>query len=147
MARRNRHQEVIRGTATHRRTENDYMAAVLEAVPLDAWREVVTATVEAAKAGDASARAWLGQYLIGRPEGKAPTPLTVVVEQFRGSDPVVDRLAAPIISQARYGSFGDDDDIADRIKASVAAELAKKLPLNETAERLTERGDSGDSAP
>jgi hypothetical protein len=39
------------------------MAVLLDAVPLEDWREVVSVTVAAAKAGDATARAWLGQYL------------------------------------------------------------------------------------
>ena len=43
------------------------MGVLLDAVPLEAWREVVSATVAAAKAGDATARAWLAQYLVGMP--------------------------------------------------------------------------------
>jgi len=50
-------QSYIKGTFTHRRTEADYMAALLDAVPLEDWRAVITATVAAAKAGDAGARA------------------------------------------------------------------------------------------
>jgi hypothetical protein len=34
------------------------MGVLLDAVPLEDWREVVGATVAAAKAGDAAARAW-----------------------------------------------------------------------------------------
>ena len=52
-------QSYIKGTFNHRRTEADYMAALLDAVPLEDWRAVITATVAAAKAGDAGARAWL----------------------------------------------------------------------------------------
>jgi hypothetical protein len=50
-------QPLIKGRFTHRRTESDYMAALLDAVPLEDWRSVITATVAAAKAGDPSARA------------------------------------------------------------------------------------------
>jgi hypothetical protein len=67
-------QSYIKGTFTHRRTEADYMGVLLEAVPLEAWREVVSATVAAAKAGDATARAWLAQYLVGKPGATAPAP-------------------------------------------------------------------------
>ena len=44
-------QSYIKGTFTHRRTEADYMGVLLDAVPLEVWREVVSATVAAAKAG------------------------------------------------------------------------------------------------
>ena len=47
----------IKGTAASRRTESDYMAAPLETVTLDDWRDVVMATLAAAKNGDAQARA------------------------------------------------------------------------------------------
>lgn len=47
----------IKGTAASRRTESDYMAALLETVTLDDWRDVVMATLAAAKNGDAQARA------------------------------------------------------------------------------------------
>jgi hypothetical protein len=50
------------------------MGALLDAVTLEDWREVVTATVAVAKAGDPSARAWLGQYLVGKPAATAPAP-------------------------------------------------------------------------
>ena len=51
---------IRRGYFMHRRTEADYMGVLLDAVPLEDWREVVRATVAAAKDGDATARAWLG---------------------------------------------------------------------------------------
>ncbi len=47
----------INGTAKSRATSTDYMAALLESVTVDDWRDVVTATVALAKSGDASARA------------------------------------------------------------------------------------------
>jgi hypothetical protein len=58
-------QSYIKGTFTHRRTEADYMGVLLDAISLEEWREVVNATVAAAKAGDSTARAWLSQYLVG----------------------------------------------------------------------------------
>jgi hypothetical protein len=73
-------QSYIKGPFTHRRTEADYMGVLLDAVTLEDWREVVSATVAVAKAGDAAARAWLAQYLVGKPGTTAPAPLTVVVQ-------------------------------------------------------------------
>ncbi|WP_345122074.1 hypothetical protein, partial [Quisquiliibacterium transsilvanicum] len=90
MGRRKQAPELIRGNAAHRRTEGDYMGVLLGAVTLDDWRDVVNNAKAAAKTGDAQARAWLAQYLMGRPEGKAPTPLTVVVQQLNGADPLVE---------------------------------------------------------
>jgi len=50
-------QRYIKGTFSHRRTAADCMSALLDAVPLEDWRAVVIATVAAAKAIDAGARA------------------------------------------------------------------------------------------
>jgi hypothetical protein len=116
-------QSYIKGTFTHRRTEADYMGVLLDAVSLEEWREVVGATVAAAKAGDASARAWLAQYLVGKPGVTAPAPLTVIVQQLSGRDPLVDRLAKPHIDRAEYPSLHAGDDFKDALKARVADEL------------------------
>jgi hypothetical protein len=102
-------QSYIKGTFTHRRTEADYMGALLDAVPLEDWREVVSATVAAAKAGDATARAWLAQYLVGKPGATAPAPLTVIVQQLSGRDPLVERLALEAQKSNTPGTGGDAD--------------------------------------
>ena len=127
MASKKRTPELIRGHATHRRTESDYMGALLDAVTLDDWRDVVAGTLQAAKGGDAQARNWLAQYLIGRPEGKAPTPLTVVVQQLNGVDPLVDRLAKRTIDSALYPGLHQNDGYTDNIKALYAVELNEKI--------------------
>ena len=74
MGRRKR-TEYVKGTATHRRTESDYMGVLLDTVSLNDWRSVVNGALQAAKAGDAQARNWLAQYLVGKPQGTAPTPM------------------------------------------------------------------------
>lgn len=116
-------QSYIKGTFTHRRTEADYMGVLLDAVPLEDWREVVSATVAAAKAGDATARAWLAQYLVGKPGATAPAPLTVIVQQLSGRDPLVDRLAKPHIDRTEYPSLHADDDFEDAMRELIAGEL------------------------
>jgi hypothetical protein len=116
-------QSFIKGQFTHRRTEADYMGVLLDAVTLEDWRSVVVATVAASKAGDSSARAWLAQYLVGKPAVTAPAPLTVVVQQLSGRDPLVERLAKPHIDRAEYPSVRADDDFKDAVKARVAHEL------------------------
>lgn len=123
-----RKQSFIRGVGTHRRTEGDYMAVLLDAVSLDDWRDVVAETLQLAKQGDSQARAWLAQYLLGRPEAKAPTPMTVVVNQWAGRDPVAERLAKPLIDRERFPSLHTDDDWEASVRDAIATELAQKLP-------------------
>jgi hypothetical protein len=134
MASRKRRPQLIQGHAAHRRTEGDYMGVLLDAVTLEDWRDVVNNAKAAAKAGDPQARAWLAQYLMGRPEGKAPTPLTVVVQQLNGADPLVDRLARPLIDRQKFPSLHADDEWKAQIRALVAAELAEKVRTPETIE-------------
>jgi hypothetical protein len=98
------------------------MGVLLDAVPLEDWREVVSATVAAAKAGDASARAW-SQYLVGKPGATAPAPLTVIVQQLSGRDPLTERLAKPHIDRAKYPSFGADDGFEDALREQIGGEL------------------------
>ncbi len=145
MTTKKRPPELIRGHATHRRTESDYMGALLDTVTLDDWRDVVAGTLQAAKGGDAQARNWLAQYLIGRPEGKAPTPLTVVVQQLNGVDPLIDKLAKRTIDSALYPSLHQNDDYTDNIKALYAVELNEKIKLMQTIENPAPARPSGDS--
>jgi hypothetical protein len=122
-----RNEDFIPGTAKHRRTERDYLSVLLDEVTFDDWRDVVGAALRAAKEGDPAARTWLSHYLMGRPEGKAPTPLTVVVQQLSGLDPVVDRLAGPVISRELYSIDDASDEWQNEIKALIATQLAEKV--------------------
>ena len=122
------------------------MGVLLGTVTLNDWRSVVSSALQAAKAGDPQARNWLGQYLIGRPEGKAPTPMNIVVQQLSGADPVVERLAKPAIDRLMYPSTHGNDDLKAHIRALVAIELQAKIKPLETIETpATVRlcGDSG----
>lgn len=123
--------------AQHRRTESDYMGVLLDTVTLNDWRSVVNGALQAAKAGDPQARNWLAQYLVGRPEGKAPTPMNIVVQQLSGADPVVEKLAKPAISRALYPSSHRNDDFEAHIKALVSIELQAKVKPLETIETTT----------
>lgn len=126
--------ELIRGSANHRRTEGDYMGVLLDTVSLDDWRGVVSGALRDAKSGDPQARNWLAQYLIGRPDGKAPTPLNIVVQQLNGADPLVERLAKPMIHQQSYPSMHTNDAYEAHIRALVAIELQQKIKTLETIE-------------
>lgn len=145
MARR-RQESFIPGTGTHRRTEGDYMGVLLDTVTLEDWRDVVAGTLQLAKQGDPQARAWLAQYLVGKPEAKAPTPLTVVVNQWSGKDPVAERLAKPLIDRALFPSLHANDEWEKDIRAAIAAELAEKLPAPEPDEKSASARDSDELA-
>lgn len=141
---RKKQLELVRGHSTHRRTEGDYMGVLLEAVTLDDWRAVVNNAKTLAQAGDAQARAWLAQYLMGKPVGSAPTPLTVVVQQLNGADPLVEKLAQKAIHSAQFPDT--EGGWKDGIRALVAAELAKKVRTVETIENPATARLSGPSA-
>ena len=113
----------IKGTLTQRPTETDYMGVLLDAVSLPEWREVVSAALAAAKSGDATARAWLSQYLVGRPSANAPAPLTVVVQQLSGNDVVIESIAKPHITQDIDLIFNDETERKSLVESLVADEL------------------------
>jgi hypothetical protein len=125
--------EYLHGTAKHRRTEGDYMGVLLDTITLDDWRDVVVGALNEAKGGNPAARAWLAQYLVGKPETKAPTPLNVVVQQLNGSDPLVERLAKPVINRALYPSLHANDDWEAKVHSAIAEEMTQKLANVEPA--------------
>ena len=132
MGRKRQPAELIRGHAVHRRTEGDYMSVLLEAVTLEDWRAVVNNAKSLAQAGDPQARSWLAQYLMGKAAGSAPTPLTVVVQQLNGADPLIEKLAQKVIHSTKFPDA--DGGFKDQIRALVAAELPGKLRTVETIE-------------
>jgi len=151
MAKR-KQQNLVKGTAAHHRTESDYMATLLDTVTIEDWQDVVSHALLSAKQGDAQARAWLAQYLVGKPAGKAPTPLTVVVQQLNNDSPLVNKLAKPIIDQYKYPVLHTNDDWEARIKAVIATELTDKTLLLKSMEdtdtaRLIEHCEGNVSGP
>jgi hypothetical protein len=151
MAKR-KQQNLVKGTAAHHRTESDYMATLLDTVTIEDWQDVVSNALLSAKQGDAQARAWLAQYLVGKPAGKAPTPLTVVVQQLNNDSPLVNKLAKPLIDQYKYPGLHTNDDWEARIKAVIATELTDKTPQLKSMEnadtaRLIEHCEGNESEP
>ena len=102
---------------------------MLDRVTLETWTEIVDATVAAAKSGDARARVWLADYLVGKPQVEAPTPLAVIVQRISGSDQLVNELATPAIYRAQWQDKEDaeTDNANDTIRAKIAAELAHRI--------------------
>ena len=134
---RRKQTEYIQSTAQHRRTESDYMGVLLDTVTLNDWSSVVSGALQAAKAGDSQARNRLGQYLIGRPEGKAPTPMNILVQQLSSADPVVEKLEKPAIDWVLMPNSYGNDDLKAHIRALVAIELQAKVKPLETIESPT----------
>jgi hypothetical protein len=134
-------QRYLKGTFTHRRTEGDYMGVLLDAVSLEDWREVVGAALTSAKTGDPTARAWLAQYLVGKPAVAAPAPLTVIVQQLSGRDPLTDRLAEPHLNRLQYPSLHANDDLKDTMRELIAGEIRalEDLKSNTPETRQTTR--------
>ena len=142
-------QGLILGTGTNRRTDGDYMAALLDTVTLDDWRDVVAGALQLAKGGDAQARAWLAQYLVGKASANAPTALTVQVNQWSGKDPLAERLARPLIHQEKFPMLAGSEAREAVIQDAIAAELVRKLPSVETPEKPAAarvHGNSDDEA-
>ena len=53
-----------------RRTEDEYLDAMISRVTLKDWREVVDKALTQAKRGDSLARQWLTNYIVGPPVQK-----------------------------------------------------------------------------
>ena len=50
-----------------KQVEQSYLQVCESTCTFDVWREIVTKAVEQAKQGDARARQWLSDYLMGKP--------------------------------------------------------------------------------
>ncbi|MCW5775902.1 MAG: hypothetical protein KIS87_05600 [Phycisphaeraceae bacterium] len=72
-----------------RAVEADYLRALSEACPVDAWTRIVRRAVEDAEKGDGAARAWLARYLMPDPSGARPL-LGLAVDDLTGADPVAE---------------------------------------------------------
>jgi hypothetical protein len=117
----------IKGPVKHRRTESDYMSTLLEVVTLEEWRAVVEAALTAARAGDARARDWLAQYLVGKSGTTAQSPIEIVARQISGQDPLVAAIAQPHIISARYPELAKSDKFEEYMRILVAGELMEAV--------------------
>ncbi len=117
MNRKTETEPMLRGRAPHRRTQSDYMGALLDKVTLETWGEVIDATIAKAKDGDAPARAFLAAYLVGKPTTEAATPLAITAERISGDDALADKLTSELTN------WHMDDDEKEAIREAVAAEL------------------------
>src|SRR5262245_34063085 len=78
-----------------RQTEQTYLHVLIETVPPDQWRKVCEKALAQALEGDAKAREWLANYLIGRPTQAvevnetrdSPLSLDAILEVIREAVP------------------------------------------------------------
>ena len=117
MTRKTETELMLRGRAAHRRTQSDYMGALLDRVTLETWGEVIDATVAKAKDGDAQARAFLAAYLVGKPSHDAPQPLAVTAARISGDDALANKLTDDATD------WRMDDDEKESVREAITAEL------------------------
>jgi hypothetical protein len=97
MAERNEQGQFTKGNGggpgrPKRSTEEKYLASLQSAVTLKEWRDIVDAAIVKAKRGDARARTWLSDYLLGPPvqklqhQGDDGGPVKLVVEYVNKRD-------------------------------------------------------------
>lgn len=87
---------------------------------------------------------------MGKPGATAPAPLTVVVQQLSGRDPLVDNLAKLHIDRLEYPTLHADDDMKEAVRVLVANELraleTQKSNVAETHENADGTRLSADSS-
>ncbi len=129
-----------------RQTETAYLQSMLKVVTLDTWEAIITAAVEAAKAGDHKAREWLARYLVGEPQATAPTPTAAVVEELLGIDAPLDKassvLAKPVIDKRRYPMLHGKDEDLDRATVEEARLVILSAETHRTTETVSQQGTS-----
>jgi hypothetical protein len=95
-----------------RRTEENYLLALVDSCPLSVWTKIVEKAVADASDGDERARHWLASFLIGTPKGPAPLPSSALVGRLLGNDPVLESaariLAKPLASAEMFPLMNRD---------------------------------------
>lgn len=106
-----------------RQTETEYLQTMAGACTLEDWGDIVQKAVADAKEGDARARKWLSSYLLGEPQGKAPTMLAVLVSELVGRDPVREAVTDAHTTSALL----DDWDALNRVDQKAVEAAMSKL--------------------
>lgn len=86
-----------------RAIEQDYLAALRDAVTPNDWAKVVSRALADAQSGHAKARAWLGQILLGE---HRPSLLDLAAREVRGatSDDQITEVATSQASDAQWAA-------------------------------------------
>lgn len=107
-----------------RPTEQNFLLALVDACPLETWKEIVAKAVSDAREGDDKSRHWLASYLVGSPKTNAPSPSTALVARMLGKDEVLNeaahRLAKPIASAEMFPLLTGDSARLRALEAEAA---------------------------
>lgn len=68
------------------RTQKDYLLSLAEEVTIEDWKLIIRKTVQLAIEGDTSARAWLSDYLIGKPIQRIAATIEDTTETFNAAE-------------------------------------------------------------
>ena len=107
-----------------RAIEADYLKAFSDAVPLDAWRTIVSRAVAQAQSGNARARDWVARYVLG---SEPPTLLSIAANEQRQAteaDVVVDEVDREV---ARQRSSEQSEEHSRSLRAAMNA-IVGRLP-------------------
>lgn len=86
-----------------RSSEAEYLDALIEVTPIAAWKRIGRKAVQQAERGDAQARRWLSEYLLGKPQERMD--LTSGGESIvRAQDLTDDELAAIVARSVKRTS-------------------------------------------
>ena len=87
------------GGRPKRATELSFLKKLRDTVTDAAWQKIVEAAINAAIAGDAKARDWLSNYLLGPPNGSRLVELAVA--ELTGITTVTDKLVEMELQNTR----------------------------------------------
>lgn len=127
----------IKARVRHRRHSDDYINAMLDVVTIDDWQAITSAAVDAAKNGDNSARTWISNYILGKPDSKAPSALEAMVSRLSGNDRLVEEIARPHWEQYQLPLDAMEESVRKKFRAEAEEELSSALetsgPTNPTS--------------
>lgn len=103
------------------------MAAMVDEISTEDWRQVTKTALEAAKNGDNNARNWLSAYLIGRANSSAPTPLEVTVMAWSDQDPVAVELAEKQLKLHHNPFLREDEALKETKIREIRAQIHQSL--------------------
>lgn len=99
-----------------RQTEGDYLTVITSRISMETWGKVVDRALKDALAGDHRARAWLADYLIGKPllrtlpEGEDDRRDLVMVFQMLPEDATYETLNGNTDEQPQLPEPLEDDE-------------------------------------
>ncbi len=83
-----------------KRIQREYLDVVMNACDLDTWRKIVARAVADALQGDAQARKWLSDYVLGKPPTRTERTL-----QLPGMDGEAERAQLEALIDSIAGDF------------------------------------------